>query len=228
MLFGTRHALAGLGDFSLNIKGQPIECVPKFKYLGIMLDSHLSFHEHVMYIQSKTLGKIKVLGRARGFLSQELCLSLYRTLVLPLFDFNDYVYDCLTVADSYTLQKLQNTALRSILRVDSRTSIADIHKLAGFPNLSTRHYRHTAVEMFKVVNSLAPAIIQDRFVCVDTISNVNTRSASRGDLYLPVMRLQQTKHSFVCRGVMIWNGLPDVPRAAATLIEFKRWTDLLY
>ena len=127
MLFGTRQSLAKVHDFGLVIDGEPIKLVTKFKYLGVMLDSTLSFHEHVQYIQSKTLGKIKVLGRARSFLSEDLCLSLYRTLVLPLFDFNDYVYDCLTVNDSYTMQKLQNTALRSILRVDSYTNCRYSH-----------------------------------------------------------------------------------------------------
>ena len=150
------------------------------------------------------------------------------TLVLPLFDFNDYVYDCLTVNDSHTLQKLQNTALRSILRVDFHTSIADIHKMAGFPYLSTHRFCHTATEMYMVMNHLAPEINCNRFVWVEDISNIATCSAARRDLYLPVMRLQQTKHPFVCHGVMTWNGLPDDVRAAATLKEFKKWVELLY
>ena len=228
MLFGTRQSLAKLDDFVLRIDGKRIESVSKFKYLGVMLDPTLSFHDHVSYIQSKTLGKIKVLGRARSFLSQELCLSLYRTLVLPLFDFNDHVYDCLTVNDSYTLQKLQNTALRSILRVDSRTSISEIHTLAGFPYLCSRRFGHTAVEMYKVVHELAPDIIRNRFTWVDDVSSVHTRAASRGDFYIPNTWLQQTRHSFVCRGGMTWNGIPLETRSARNVKEFKKWVELLY
>ena len=161
------------------------------------------------------------------FLDKELCLSLYRTLVLPLFDFNDYIYDCLTSADAYTLQKPQNTALGSIMRVDSRTSISEIRLQAGLPLLSSRRHCHTATEMFKMVNGLSPDI-RYRFVAVEGISNVSTRSSVKGDLYLLATRLQATKHSFVCRGAMTWNGLPLDVRQSTSVEEFKNWVAVIF
>ncbi len=132
MLFDTQALIAKQGDFCLEIRGQEVEHVHAFKYLGVMLDPLLSFHELVKYSQSKTYGNIRVLDRARSFIDKELYLSLYTTLVLPLLGFNDYVYDCLGVNDAYTLQKLQNAALGSILHVDHSTPLAELHKKAGF------------------------------------------------------------------------------------------------
>ena len=116
VLFGTRPKLQLFNEFSIHINGQPIERVESFKYLGVVVDSKLTFSEYVKYIQSKIVGKIKLLGRVCAFLSQELCISLYKTLILPLFDFNTHVYDCLTSRAAFTLQKLQNSAIRCILR----------------------------------------------------------------------------------------------------------------
>ena len=127
MLFGTKYMLSTYTNFSLEIDGQSIERVSSFKYLGIKVDPGLTFDSHVASIQSKTLAKIKLLGRARAFLPQELCLSVYKSLVLPMFDFNDFIYDCLT------LQKLQNIAFRSILRHDKRASVLLMHEQLGMP-----------------------------------------------------------------------------------------------
>ncbi len=110
----------------------------------------------------------------------------------------------------------------------TRTPIADIHILAGFPYLNRMRFCHTAVEMYKVVHDIAPDIIKNRFAWVNDISNVNTRLASRGDLYVPVTRLQQMKNSFVCHGVMTWNGFPDEARLARNIQEFKKWVEVLF
>ena len=198
-----------------------------FKYLGVMLDPILSFSSHVQYIQGKTFSRIKVLGRARSFLSKEMCLSLYKALVLPLFDFNDYIYDCLSSNDAYTLQKLQNAAFRNILKCDSRMSIQSIHQELEMPYLEKRRFLHTACEMYKVVYSIAPQLITERFMFVDDVSSVATRASNCGDLYMPPCRLQCAKHSFVYCGIMTWNSIPSETRSAPSLNVFKNWLVIL-
>ena len=150
MLFGTRHTLSSFENIQLHIHGQPIERVSSFKYLGVKVDPLLTFDSHVAYVQSKTIAKIKLLGRARAFLSQDLCISLYKSLVLPMFDFNDYIFDCITSKNAFTLQKLQNAALRSVLRHDRRISVEPMHNEVSMPYLSTRRLKHTATEMYEV------------------------------------------------------------------------------
>ena len=206
MLFGANQKLCSLDEFHLTIDGHEIERVES--YLGIMLDPVLLFSALVKYIQSKTFGRIKVLARARSFLDQEMCLSLYKSLVLPLFDFNDFIYDCLSSNDTYTLQKLQNAAFRNILRSDSCASIVSIHEKLAMPLLERRRFWHTANEMYKVVNSLAPLHIVNRFAFVDEVTGVVTQASHCGDLYMPPCRLQKTKHSFVYCGIMVWKSIP--------------------
>ena len=56
-------------------------------------------------------------------------LPLYKTIISPLFDYADVVFDCLSAQDSDRLQRMQNWALRIILRADPRTHAVDMHKL---------------------------------------------------------------------------------------------------
>ena len=104
MIFGTQgqqkllDGVAGTVD-DHTLMGK----VSKIKYLGVILDPSLNFHEHVNYLVSKTVGKLSSLDRMRAFVDHETSLML--------FVYCDYVYDCLSQKDIKTLQKLQNCGL---------------------------------------------------------------------------------------------------------------------
>ncbi len=63
MVFGTRHQQDRVGHINVHFDGKHIEQVQSFKYLGICLDSTLTFDDHVQYLKGKLYSKIKLLGR---------------------------------------------------------------------------------------------------------------------------------------------------------------------
>lgn len=79
-------------------------------------------------LESKTYAKIKLLGRVCHILGQDPALTLYKTLILPIYDYCDYVYYSVNQTDKEFLQKLQNCAFRTILRVEWLTSTAYTHE----------------------------------------------------------------------------------------------------
>ncbi len=70
-----------------------MEHVPKFKYLGVLLDSNLKFTEHVDLVKRKSFAKMKALARTRQYISQSMSLQLYKGLVIPHVDYGDVIYD---------------------------------------------------------------------------------------------------------------------------------------
>ena len=71
LLFGTRKRLkiSGTADFSVTLDGTPIKFSTVFKYLGVMLDNHLSVNEHIYYVASKVSQKLGILSRVRPLLT---------------------------------------------------------------------------------------------------------------------------------------------------------------
>ena len=61
------------------------------KYLGILIDSNLTWKYHISYITSKISKTISVIARLRHFVPSSTLLTLYRSLVSP------YLLDVLTV-----------------------------------------------------------------------------------------------------------------------------------
>ena len=83
----------------------------------MQLDPLLNFEKHVDYIKNKTIGKVKFLSKLNEFLSAETMLMLYKTLILPIIDYGDILYDCITQKNAMILQRIQNMALKSVLKV---------------------------------------------------------------------------------------------------------------
>ena len=80
------------------------------KSLGVYIDKHLTWHEHIDKLCKKVASAIGALMRVRSFISIDASIQIYQGLIQPHFDY------CCTVWDGLgeTLStKLQNRAARS-------------------------------------------------------------------------------------------------------------------
>ena len=200
MYFGTRRQLEQCTDLIVQHPGKELECVDSYKYLGIVPDSQLSFSEHVKHVRNKTIAKIRVLGGVRSFMDQSTATMLFKTLVLPRFHYNDFIYDCLNSRDQLTLQRLQNTCARNILKAEWMTPSALMHKELNLLKLTERRDFHTSCEMYKIVHQESIPQLVSKFTYVSDVYTRSTRSSTNDALYQPMVNLEICKNNFVYRG----------------------------
>ena len=85
-------------------------------YLGIMLASDFTWSDHVEYVISKVNQRLGLLRRIKHLLPFTSRLLFYKSLVLPVFDYDDLVRgDKNNVTLMNDLQVLQNKAAKTIL-----------------------------------------------------------------------------------------------------------------
>ncbi len=222
MYFGTHGQLSKLTDIKVYAGQSVLDRVDRFKYLGVVLDQHLTFSYHIDYLKSKTLEKISLLGRARHFVDHDTSIMLYKTLILPYYDYCDVVYHCLSQKDNYTLQKLQNCSLRQILKYDKLSPVSDMHSICNIEMLDMRRDRHVSHDLYRATHDIAPASIQNMFKYVHDTHSKQTRSHTSELLYLPRCKLEFSKRNFKYRGVLYWNPLPENLRHSQSLATFKK------
>ncbi len=99
----------------------------QYKYLGVVLDPHLTFRLHAEHISKKCKQRVSMLWRMRNFISENLALSLYNSLIKPVFTYCDFVYDGCGKAVSKQLQVMQNSALRAMKGINGRYSATALH-----------------------------------------------------------------------------------------------------
>lgn len=218
MCIGTGRDLVNRQQ-TIHVGTDEIERVAKIKYLGVIIDSQLSFKEHAKYI-CKTIGfKIGFLSRCSGFTSDWTRLTIYNTCILPHFNYCSSILYLLNKNEMDRLQKLQNRGMRLILGCSRLTSIKDM--LSTLRWLSVKKYVtfFTLVFVHKIKNDLAPKYLQDMLVYNTNIHNYNTRTNL--NFHLQTYRKKSSQNSLFFKGLSEYNDLPVDIKNSSTLNIFK-------
>ena len=163
-----------------------------------------------------------MLGKLRPLVGSEQTLNLYQSLILPVLDYADVIYDCLSAKDSPELQKWQNCALRIVQHADRLTSTKTLHENSKILYLSDRRHAHSCTQMYKVANKLCPSTISDKFVQAGAHHDRVTRAVTRNDIVLPEVRLEISRKNFTYRGPYFWSFVYEDLKLCPSLLSFKR------
>ena len=88
----------------------PIDIVPHFKYLGIILDTHLSWKTHVAMVTGK-LSKINgILNRLKYIYPTNVLLTIYKSLFVPHINDGSLVWG----QNFNSISKLQKKVIRAV------------------------------------------------------------------------------------------------------------------
>ena len=222
MVFSTSHRLKTTTDIKpVTVNGTTVEEVTQFKYLGILLDHHLSFKSHAAYLRRKIFAKLKVLGRVSQYVSQKLALYLYKSLVLPEFDYGDQIYDSMSATTAKQLQVLQNSCLRVCLKADKGTPVIDLHTEAGLPTLDVRRKVHVCNFVNKGLHDKLSKGVNNMFKYNRDNNNVGTRSSSNGSVQVPRSKLKLSDGNLAVRGGNYYNVLPLSLRNESDSVKFN-------
>ena len=67
----------------LNLNEQIIERVTDFDFLGLTIDQHLTWNEHVQKISNKISRSLGIMCKLKRFLPKNILKILYNSLILP-------------------------------------------------------------------------------------------------------------------------------------------------
>ena len=211
MVFGTRSRLKKLKDTILTVNGQPLQQVPSFKYFGITLDSTLSFSNHISTVLNSVSHKAYILSKIRRFITTRSAIKIYKSMVIPYFDYTDIVYDKANQNDLNKLQRMQNKCLKICLLKDMRTDTDIIHSTVKTAKLEFRRKVHLRNYMYSKLH-------------VDTLLDdvlVNTRARDAPLFKVITPTLETFKRSVLYNGALEWNNLSTVLRNANHILSFK-------
>ncbi len=166
MIFGTKTRLKTTGDAPIILNGDVIERVREFKYLGVILDETLSFDSHIQYIHNKASRKMGAIKKLRECVDKSTALRLYKSLVLPHFDYWDTIYMTASSESLNKLQLLQNHACRTMLMANREAHITDMHSELGLLTLNEQRNLHLGFQIHKTVYDECNMSLKPFFVSI--------------------------------------------------------------
>ena len=113
-------------DITLVLEGQTSNLTTSARYLGIIIDDHLSFKSHINHLENKISRSVGVIAKLSYYLPYNTSITLYYTLIIQSHLL--YALPLPVWASTYKtyllkLKKLQNKSLRIISKCPIRSSI---------------------------------------------------------------------------------------------------------
>ena len=211
MIFGTRYRIKRAKNAMVKIGKAPLQIVPSYKYLGFNLDSTLSFSNHISTVSSMVAYKANLLAKIRKFLTDEVALKIYKSMILPYFDYGDVIYNQGNQEGLDKLQRLQNRCLKICKGYNVRFDTGVLHSVTKVPRLQMRRNAH--INNFMYGRLKVPALLDAR--------EIRTRAHDAPLFKVKVPKVEAYKRSIEYAGSLHWNSLSSDIRNIRVLEVFK-------
>ena len=213
-------------NIEINIDGHSIEKTFKIKFLGVIIDSHLTWKNHVNYISSKIAKGIGIIIKARKLLDRETLITLYYSFVYPYLQYCNHVWGNTYPTYLHKLHVLQKRIVRVIAGVKPREHSAPLFKHLKILTIFQINVYVIGKFMYKVHHRKTLNVFISMFKVNSSVHGYDTRQASHYHLPLPTKGLSKTGLCY--RGAIIWNkilslGVRTKVSEAVFSKDFKRF-----
>ena len=108
-------------NYTYAMMGQSITSVTQHKYLGVELDSKLTWNEHISAITGKPNSSLGFLRRNLYNCSEQIKTQAYYSLVRPNLEYACSVWEPHTQKNIQSIEKVQPRAARFVKKCNQRT-----------------------------------------------------------------------------------------------------------
>ena len=170
---------------NFRLSGKKIELSEKIKYLGLIIDEHLTWKQHMSLIKCKLSKAIGLLSRIRHSISPKLTKMIYSSIF-----HSHLLYGCQLWGQKPTVLRnnicsQQNKAVRIIdfkCRFDNTNEIYKRLKILPFEK---QVHFNNIMFVFDSLCSLHPDIFTNFFPLARLFHNYNTRNVNRDAVVMP-------------------------------------------
>ena len=220
MIFPPNKTVAS--SIHVKILDQAIPICTQTKFLGLWLDSNLSWDKHLSVICSKMKQNLGLMRKCKNYLDNRTLRTMYYAHIHSHLSYSILVWgSMLRSSNLKKLQKIQNACIK--------TMQPNIKLTEGFRNLKILTV-HELVDLelrkffFKLINGMLPPkltncmLSDSRGQTLKKRHDYMTRHKSLPNL--PLANDTQYKNSFLTRSNKLYTNLPDHIKKVKRLSEF--------
>ena len=188
---------------SYSIYDQQLQQLSSAKYLGVTIDSHLTWKDHINDICSKDNSAKAFLQRNIYQCPKAIKSSCYKSLVRPILEYAAPVWCPLLQCQTYQIEKIQSSMAHFVMNDNFRYSSAtNMMNHLFWPTLASRRNYLKLILFYK---------IEKEFV-ETTVNLIPLSTVTRGHpccYIIPPIRTETFANSFLPSTTKLWNELPE-------------------
>ena len=209
---------------AVNCRGTSIAPSAYARYLGILVDEHLSFSTQVDAVCATVNRKVGAFVHAKQNISIFGKRLFYLSIIQSTFEFGSTAYiHCLSQTLYDKLLTASRVALKRIFSLDRMTPTTLLYSHTNLYALEKRLNFKTYVFVYRCLNGLASPLLRDRFTL--RAHGARTAAITRGQvsaaLVLPPANTRYGFSAISYLGAARWNTLPPACRMSSSPAEFR-------
>jgi len=202
MLFHTSRRQVTPPD--INIDGIKIDWVDHFDFLGIVIDKHLTWDQHVHKISTKISKTIAIMNKLKHTIQSAVLLTIYHSLIMPHFSYGMLSWG----SKCCRLNKLQKKAVRVIVNASYNAHSEPILKGLRLLKLQDMCTLQELKLCFKLEHALLPSYFYSIYIRHSDNHDFSTRNSK--DFQLPLIKHSFAKCSIRFRLPTTYNNCQDI------------------
>ena len=191
------------------------------KDLGVIVDTDLSFENHMNEVVKKANKIAGLILRTINFNNKDILVPLFKTLVRPLLEYGNAVWSPILKKHIHMIEDVQRRFTKRIAGLKDKPYEDRLRELK-LPSLEFRRIRGDLIEAYKILNKIYDETTTERLLPLS--ANINTR----GHNFKVEKKSANTRlflNFFSNRINTRWNQLPEACVSAATVNGFKNQVD---
>lgn len=206
----------------LRLNNNNLVSINEHKHLGLTLQSNLKWDSHIRFIENKVNMLISCLTSYKYKLGRKGLENLYKSYIMPHYDYADIIYDNCSDTLANVLEELHLHAIRTITGLIRGTSHQKLYDESGFSTLKERRRRHKLIAYKKIILGLYPNYLSAIIPPLVSANNPYPRRRPQ-ERVLPHCRTEIYRKSFIPSTTELWNNLPLSVKNSQSISEFKRY-----
>lgn len=215
-----KESKIGCTDLQVHYNNKLLDSVPHDKLLGVTIDKHLLWKEHINNVASTLSKNLALLRRIRTYLPTNIRILYYKVFFQPIIDYCSTIWG--QSSHITRIFKLQKLALRLIYDKPWDSPSSPLFEESSLLPIDYRVNFRLTLMTYKAVNGLVPKYLSSLFIFKNSVSQRVTRSTQNNDLYVPDSKLNLTRNGLAYSGAILYNILPSNIRKIRCLTTFKK------
>jgi len=188
----------------------PIEQVDHFNFLGLTIDKHLSWKEHVKKVANKLSRTNFILNRLKRFIPVDILRMIYFSIFHCHLNFGILCWGH-TIKDDTScdiLTKMQKRAVRIITNSAYRSHTEPLFKALDILKLKDVYTIFSLKFIYKLQNQLLPAYFHDSFIVVRS-HNLHGYDTRHNNIHLPIYNKLKSYQRIRSHSLKVLNTSPS-------------------
>ena len=205
------------------LDGDKLEFAEEAIFLGITIDSHLSWESHCNHVANKISRNCGAINRVKKLLPPSSLKILYSSLILPHLQYGLAAWGGCSGKNRRRITAVQKRAIRVVSKAYYVSHTEPRMKKLGLLKLEELYEQQCSTITHDIMNNRAPQAIRN-LIKIDKEApphNLRNHQSDPHHIRPPRTRTKTGANSFSSKGPQIWNLLPNDLKSVNSKSIFK-------